>query len=72
VFLPVGLFTYRKMRGERTVRCPETGRAAFVDLDARHGVLTSLYGPPDVRVADCSRWPEHAHCAQSCRDQLLH
>jgi hypothetical protein len=57
------LATYRK---RYTVRCPETGRDATVKVNVGHAALTSTYGRPDLRVAECSRWPERHDCDQAC------
>jgi hypothetical protein len=43
-----------KYRGTRTVACPETGRPALAEIDALHASLTSLIGPPDIRLENCS------------------
>jgi hypothetical protein len=48
------------------VRCPETGIAAEIEVDARHAALTALGGTPDVRVAECTLWPGRAGCAEAC------
>ncbi len=64
--LPVVAFAYRRYKGRRTVICPETGRYAIVNPDAGHAALTAAFGPPQVRIADCSRWPERRECGKSC------
>jgi hypothetical protein len=56
-------------RGRRTVRCPETGLTAEVEVDARHAALSAIPGPPEVHVAECSLWPDHAGCEQKCAAQ---
>jgi hypothetical protein len=39
---------------------------AEVQVDAGHAVLTAIPGPPEVRVQDCSLWPDRHGCAQRC------
>lgn len=62
--------TYRRYRGRRMVTCPETGRPASVQADASHAALTSAVGRPQVRLSDCSRWPEKIGCDRQCLGQL--
>jgi hypothetical protein len=63
--------TFWKLRGERIVTCPETGKPVGVDVDAVHAAATaSLAGPADVRLKDCTRWPERETCGQECLAQI--
>jgi hypothetical protein len=55
-----------KYRKRHTVRCPETGSDATVRIDVGHAAVTSTYGRPHLRVAECSRWPEQHDCNQGC------
>ena len=66
VIVPIMVDALLRFRRRRTVRCPETGLLAMVTLDARHAALTAVPGPPDVRVADCSLWPEKQGCEERC------
>ena len=66
VLVPVMIDALLRFRRSRLVRCPETGLLATVALDARHAALTAVPGPPDVRVADCSLWPEKSGCEERC------
>jgi len=52
--------------GSRAVTCPETRRQVAVSLDATHAARTGLNRRPDVRIADCTRWPERSKCGQDC------
>jgi len=61
---------WRRWRGTRLVTCPETLRPAAVDMDLRHAVLGSMAGRPDLRLRDCSRWPERSGCGQVCLTQV--
>jgi len=54
-------FTYR---GERLVTCPETHETAAVKVDALHAAFS------DLRLSNCSRWPERAGCDQRCLAQI--
>jgi hypothetical protein len=59
-----------KYRGSRIVTCPETKSPTFVEVDALHASLTSIVGPPDIRLRDCSRWPINEQCGQECLTDL--
>jgi len=50
--------------------CPETGKQAMVEVDARHAALTALVGKPDIRLESCWRWPLKQDCGQECLAQL--
>lgn len=60
------LEVYRRFSGPRLVACPENRQASTVTLDARHAALSGMHGLPDVRLADCTQWPEHADCGRGC------
>lgn len=62
---------YRVRRGLRQVTCPETHRAASVEIDALHCAATSLAGTEYMRLAGCSRWPEKRSCDQDCVYELF-
>jgi hypothetical protein len=66
VLVPVVADAFTRYRRKRLLRCPETGMAAEVQVDARHAALTAIPGPPELRVADCSLWPDRHGCAQRC------
>lgn len=55
-----------KVRGSKTINCPETGSPTIVEVDALHAALTSTVGRPDIRLHDCSRWPAKKECGQEC------
>jgi len=61
---------WRRWRGTRIVTCPETGRPAAVDMDLRCAIAGSIVGRPDLRLRDCSRWPERSRCGQTCLTQV--
>jgi hypothetical protein len=58
--------------GRRRVFCPETGDVAIVRIDALHAAVSSAIGDPELRVLDCSRWPERRDCGQECRLATTH
>ncbi len=66
VMVPVATEVFFRYRGRHTVRCPETGTDAEVEIDAAHAALTAVPGPPRLRIAACSFWPERGDCAQRC------
>jgi hypothetical protein len=61
---------YRAFRGGRTLTCPETREPAEVEVDAAHVAAAAWGGRLDVRLKDCSRWPERAGCGQECLGQV--
>src|SRR5512138_1749533 len=60
----------QRFGGERVIICPETGRQALVEVDAKHAALSSLVGQTDLRLDQCSRWPIKQDCGQDCLLQL--
>jgi hypothetical protein len=56
---------FLKNRGPRVVTCPETKEGAAVRIDALHAARTG-----EVRLADCTRWPERAGCDEMCLSQI--
>jgi hypothetical protein len=64
------LRAYAKYRGEHVVTCPETGRPAVVEVNARRAALTSAVGHPDISLESCWRWPLKQSCGQECLTQL--
>ncbi len=62
---------YRRYSGWRVVTCPEDQREAAVSMDARHAAATGLHGTPDLRLCDCTRWPERSKCGRACLPQAM-
>jgi hypothetical protein len=56
--------------GEQVIICPETGKQAMVEVDARHAALSSLLGKTDLQLENCWRWPIKQDCGQECLLQL--
>ncbi|HTW49450.1 MAG TPA: DUF1761 domain-containing protein [Acidobacteriaceae bacterium] len=74
ILLPLALWRheiYKRYSGSRLVACPENQRAAAVSIDARHAAATGVHGRPDLRLCDCTRWPERAQCARGCLSQAV-
>lgn len=62
---------FRRFSGSRLVACPENQQAAVVQIDARHAAESGIDGTPDVRLCDCTRWPEHAQCDRACMGEAV-
>ncbi len=74
LLLPLALWLreiYQQYAGSRVVACPDDQRSAAVTIDARHAVATGIDGVPELRLCECTRWPEHADCGQGCLAQAL-
>jgi hypothetical protein len=56
-----------KWRGSRVITCPENHRPAGVRVDAGRA---ALHGASDLRLKDCSRWPDKRDCGQECLRQI--
>lgn len=75
ILLPLVLWRreiYNRYSGSRLVSCPENEQAAVVKLDAPHAVTTGIDGCPELRLAECTRWPEHSSCGRDCLPQAVH
>src|SRR4051794_35100026 len=59
-----------KYRGSRVIQCPENLRPAGVVLDVAHAAVTGFGKAPELRLRQCSRWPELAGCGQQCLSQI--
>lgn len=62
---------FEQYSGGRPVTCPENQQPAVVNIDLRHAAATVMDGSPDVRLCDCSRWPERAQCNQECLSEAV-
>lgn len=56
---------FRKYRGRRVITCPETNDGAAVSVDAVHAAFSG-----ELRLSNCTRWPERAGCQQLCLSQI--
>jgi hypothetical protein len=77
--LALGLFVFRAIpgvraffqyRGKRLVTCPETQKAAAVEVAAGEAAVGAFLTEPTLRLHECSRWPERAGCGQDCLQQI--
>lgn len=57
---------YKRYSGSRAVICPSNGRQVAVRFDALHAATTGFSGQPNLRLADCTYWPERMDCGQEC------
>ena len=55
-----------RFRERRKLLCPDTGDFALVRIGAMHAAVSSLLDDPQLRVRDCSLWPERKGCGQRC------
>src|SRR3974377_745391 len=56
--------------GRRVITCPENSQPAGVRVDAARAALTGVLREPELRLSECSRWPEHAGCGQEGLRQI--
>jgi hypothetical protein len=70
VFGRRALTAWLKYRGPRVVECPENHEMVAVEVDAPHAAWSAPQGRPDLRLEDCTRWPEKAGCGQECLSQI--
>jgi hypothetical protein len=63
---------YEQYSGGRPVACPENQQYAVVNIDVRHAAATAIDGSPNLRLSECSRWPERAQCNQECLSEAIH
>lgn len=64
------LGAYLKYACTRVITCPETQKPAAVRVDSGHAAFTGILGDPDLRLKECSRWPERKDCGQECLRQI--
>lgn len=68
--LAVGFRTFLRYRGQRLVTCPENQETAAVHVDAAKAASSRLIGKPEIRLDQCSRWPEMRNCGQQCLSKI--
>ena len=64
------LCAWLRYRGTQVVVCPENHELVAVEVDAPHAAWSAPQGRPDLRLEDCTRWPEKAGCGQECLSQI--
>lgn len=62
--------TFQRYRGQRLVTCPETQQPAAVHVNALKAAREAFVGREEVRLDQCSRWPEREGCGQDCLSQV--
>jgi len=62
--------SWLRFRGTRVVVCPENRETVAVAVDAAHAAWTAPQGSAELRLSDCTRWPEKARCGQECLGQI--
>jgi phage gp46-like protein len=65
-----GIRAYFKLRGARLVTCPENQQTAAVEVDAKQAAREAMSHAPQMRLSECSRWPERKDCGQQCLSQI--
>jgi len=70
VYAGIALASYIKMRGTRVVVCPETQQPVAVTVDAAHAAVSAMWENADIRLKECTRWPERRACDQGCTAQI--
>lgn len=70
VELSRALRTYLKFRGKMLVSCPETHRPAAVRVAAAKAAIQTTFANAELRLSECSRWPERQACGQECLQQI--
>ena len=61
---------YRSLRGAWVVACPETHRAAVVEVDVWRAVARRTGHGVNLQLRMCSRWPAKQGCGQECMSQI--
>ena len=61
---------YRKFRGERIITCPENHQPAAVAVAAGKAARRAFTGTHELRLKECSRWPEREGCGQDCLSEI--
>src|SRR6516164_10709549 len=62
--------SYLRYRGQRLVTCPETLKPAAVHVNAVGAAKRAAMGNDQIRLDQCSQWPERQNCGQECLSQV--
>jgi hypothetical protein len=68
--LSLAVYNYRRYRGPHLVTCPETQKPAAVRVNAVNAAKKAALGKDQIRLEQCSRWPERQNCGQDCLGQV--
>ena len=74
LLLPLALWRreiFRRYSGSRLVVCPKDQHSAAINIDVRHAAATGIDGVPEVRLCECTLWPERANCDRACVSQAV-
>jgi len=61
---------WRRARTVRQVTCPAFGASALVTVDPWYAVRRHALGNFELRVKNCTHWPECRDCGQDCLAQI--
>jgi hypothetical protein len=61
---------YSRYRGKRVITCPETANHAAVHVNVVNAAREAVFGKHDIRLDQCSCWPERQNCGQECLSQI--
>ena len=61
---------WRHARTARQLTCPQLAAPAEVALDPWFAVRQRVSGANELRVLQCSRWPERSGCGRECLAQI--
>ncbi|MFQ5640932.1 MAG: hypothetical protein ACE5IR_23390 [bacterium] len=64
------LKVFLRFRGTMLVTCPENQKPAGVAVDAAFAARTTTARAPQLRLKECTRWPERENCGQECLQQV--
>ena len=73
MLIPVGwalVPIWRRARATRHVYCPAASHTAVVSLDPWYPARMHALGNRELRVKDCSQWPQRCNCGQACLVQI--
>jgi hypothetical protein len=68
--LALSIRMYWRFRGQRLITCPETKNPAAVRVNVAEAARKAFFGKEQVRLDQCSRWPERRNCGQECLTQV--
>jgi hypothetical protein len=61
---------YLRYRGKRVITSPETSNHAAVHVNVVNAAREAVFGKHDIRLDQCSCWPERQNCGQECLSQI--
>jgi hypothetical protein len=68
--LTMAVRAYLRYRGKRVIACPETANHAAVHVNVVNAAREAVFGKHDIRLDQCSCWPERQNCGQECLSQI--